>query len=85
MDAFGTVKWFNDSKGYGFIQPDDGGGDVFAHHTAIQMSGYRTLKQGARVIYEMVIGDKGHQAQNIRFVDPVQPRAQQPLDTENQH
>lgn len=83
MDAFGTVKWFNDSKGYGFIEPDDGSGDVFAHHTAIQMEGYRTLKQGARVIYEMVIGDKGHQAQNIRCVDPVRPRATQATPAEN--
>ncbi|MBQ0959441.1 cold shock domain-containing protein [Ideonella sp. 4Y11] len=75
MDAFGTVKWFNDTKGYGFIEPDDGGGDVFVHHTAIQMDGYRTLKQGARVVYEAVIGPKGHQAQNIRSVDPVRARA----------
>ncbi|MBQ0930983.1 cold shock domain-containing protein [Ideonella sp. 4Y16] len=75
MDAFGTVKWFNDTKGYGFIEPDDGGGDVFAHHTAIQMEGYRTLKQGARVIYEPFIGPKGNQAQNIRSVDPVRPRS----------
>jgi cold shock protein len=77
MDAFGTVKWFNDTKGYGFIEPDDGGGDVFAHHTAIQMDGFRTLKQGARVVFEMVIGNKGHQAQNIRSVDPLPQRVAQ--------
>ena len=69
MDAFGTVKWFNDTKGYGFIEPDSGAGDVFAHHSAIQMDGYRSLKQGARVTFELVTGPKGLQAQNIRAMD----------------
>jgi CspA family cold shock protein len=66
--AIGRVKWFNDAKGFGFIEPDDGGGDVFAHFSAIQMDGFRTLKQGARVSYEMVQGPKGDQAQNIQAV-----------------
>ncbi|MBN8486496.1 MAG: cold-shock protein [Burkholderiales bacterium] len=71
MDAFGTVKWFNDQKGYGFIEPDDGSGDVFAHFSAVQMDGFKTLKQGSRVIFEMVTGTKGLQAQNIRAMDAV--------------
>jgi len=66
--AFGQVKWFNDAKGFGFIEPEGGGGDVFAHFSAIQMDGFRTLKQGARVSYELVQGPKGEQAQNIQPV-----------------
>jgi cold shock protein len=64
--AFGRVKWFNDAKGFGFIEPEAGGGDVFAHFSAIQMEGFRTLKQGARVSYELVQGPKGAQAQSIQ-------------------
>jgi cold shock protein len=67
--AFGRVKWFNDAKGFGFIEPEAGGGDVFAHFSAIQMDGFRTLKQGARVSYELVHGPKGEQAQNIQAAD----------------
>jgi CspA family cold shock protein len=63
----GTVKWFNDAKGFGFIQPDDGGADVFAHFSAVQMEGFRTLKQGSRVEFELTQGPKGHLAQNIRY------------------
>ncbi|MCE2918078.1 MAG: cold-shock protein [Rubrivivax sp.] len=63
---FGTVKWFNDAKGFGFIEPEGGGGDVFAHFSAVQMDGFRTLKQGSRVSFELVQGPKGDQAQNIR-------------------
>jgi cold shock protein len=66
--AFGRVKWFNDAKGFGFIEPEGGGGDVFAHFSAIQMEGFRTLKQGSRVSYELVQGPKGDQAQNIQAV-----------------
>jgi cold shock protein len=66
--VFGHVKWFNDAKGFGFIEPEGGGGDVFAHFSAIQMDGFRTLKQGARVSYELVQGPKGEQAQNIQPV-----------------
>jgi cold shock protein len=62
----GTVKWFNDAKGFGFIEPEGGGPDVFAHFSAVQMEGFRTLKQGSRVDYEVVQGPKGDLAQNIR-------------------
>ena len=65
----GTVKWFNDAKGFGFIEPEGGGADVFAHFSCIQMNGFRTLKQGARVSYDLVQGPKGDQAQNIQPVD----------------
>lgn len=64
--ATGTVKWFNDAKGFGFIEPDQGGGDVLAHFSAIQMDGFRTLKQGSKVSYELVAGPKGMLAQNIQ-------------------
>ena len=62
----GTVKWFNDAKGFGFIQPDDGGPDAFAHFSAIQMDGYKSLKEGARVDFELSHGPKGLLALNIR-------------------
>lgn len=67
--ATGTVKWFNDAKGFGFIEPDQGGGDVFAHFSAIQMEGFRTLKQGSKVSYDLVAGPKGMLAQNIQQVE----------------
>jgi len=63
--AQGTVKWFNDSKGFGFIS-QEGGEDVFVHHTAIQMDGFRSLAEGDRVEFEVVNGPKGLQAQNVR-------------------
>jgi CspA family cold shock protein len=66
--AMGTVKWFNDAKGFGFIEPEGGGDDVFAHFSAIQMEGFRTLKQGGRVSFELVQGPKGQLAQNIQAV-----------------
>ena len=66
--ALGTVKWFNDAKGFGFIEPEGGGADVFAHFSAIQMDGFRTLKQGSSVTYELVQGPKGSLAQNITAV-----------------
>jgi CspA family cold shock protein len=61
----GTVKWFNAEKGFGFIAPDEGGPDVFAHHSAIQTRGYRTLEENQRVSYEVTQGQKGPQAANI--------------------
>ena len=64
--ATGTVKWFNDAKGYGFITPDDGGEDLFAHFSAIKMDGFKTLKQGQRVTYDLKEGEKGKQADNIK-------------------
>lgn len=71
--AVGTVKWFNDAKGFGFIEPEGGGADVFAHFSAVQMDGFRTLKQGSRVSYDLVQGPKGDLAQNIRPVDAGAP------------
>ncbi len=64
--ATGTVKWFNDAKGYGFIAPEGGGKDLFCHHTAIQMDGYRTLAEGQRVEFDIEQGQKGAQAANVR-------------------
>jgi cold shock protein len=63
--ATGTVKWFNDSKGFGFITPDEGGADIFAHFSAINDNGFRTLKEGQRVSFDIVDGPKGKQASNI--------------------
>ncbi len=62
--ATGTVKWFNDSKGFGFITPEDGGEDLFAHFSAINMSGFKTLKEGQKVQFEVTQGPKGKQATN---------------------
>lgn len=62
----GTVKWFNDAKGFGFIAPDDGGEDLFAHFSAIQMNGFKTLKEGQKVQFDIAEGAKGKQAANIR-------------------
>jgi cold shock protein len=64
--ATGTVKWFNDAKGYGFITPDEGGEDLFAHFSAIQMNGFKTLKEGQKVTFDVVQGPKGKQASNIQ-------------------
>jgi cold shock protein len=64
--ATGTVKWFNDAKGFGFIKPSDGGEDLFAHHTAIQGSGFKSLKEGQQVEFEVKRGPKGLQAANIK-------------------
>jgi cold shock protein len=61
----GTVKWFNEEKGYGFITPDDGGEDLFVHHTGIAGSGFKSLVEGARVSYEVTRGRKGMQAVNV--------------------
>ena len=63
--ATGTVKWFNDSKGFGFITQDDGGADVFAHFSAIQGGGFKSLAEGQKVTYEVEQGPKGLQAANI--------------------
>jgi cold shock protein len=67
--ATGTVKWFNDSKGFGFITPADGGKDLFAHFSAIQEQGFKTLKEGQRVTFDVTSGPKGPQASNIRSAE----------------
>ena len=67
--ATGTVKWFNESKGFGFITPEDGGKDVFAHFSAIQNQGFKTLAEGQRVSFEVTTGPKGLQASNIKSAD----------------
>lgn len=64
----GTVKWFNDAKGFGFITPEDGSKDVFVHHSAVSMDGFRTLSEGQRVEYEVTQGAKGPAAGNVRAV-----------------
>ncbi len=66
--AKGTVKWFNDSKGFGFITQDDGQPDVFCHHSAIQTEGFRSLSEGQKVEYDVTRGPKGLAAANVRVV-----------------
>ncbi len=63
--ATGIVKWFNDSKGFGFITPDGGGEDLFAHFSAIKVEGFKSLYENQRVTYDVVVGPKGKQAANI--------------------
>ncbi len=62
----GTVKWFNNAKGYGFILPDQGGEDLFVHYSSIQMDGYKTLKAGQEVLFDVIQGSKGFHATNIQ-------------------
>ncbi|QDQ28537.1 cold-shock protein [Chitinimonas arctica] len=66
--ATGTVKWFNDSKGFGFITPDEGGDDLFAHFSQIQSNGFKTLAENQRVSFDVTNGPKGKQASNIQPV-----------------
>jgi len=65
--ATGTVKWFNNAKGYGFVTPDDGKQDIFVHFSAIDMEGYKTLKEGQQVEFEITEGPKGLHAEKIRY------------------
>ena len=65
MPTTGTVKWFNDSKGYGFVTRDDGEKDVFVHHSAIQGEGFKTLTEGEKVEFDVVQGQKGPAAENV--------------------
>ena len=64
----GTVKWFNDAKGFGFVTPDNGGEDLFAHFSAIQMNGFKTLKEGQKVQFSVTQGQKGPQAENVTVI-----------------
>ena len=66
--ATGTVKWFSDEKGFGFITPDEPGKDLFVHHTAINSEGYRSRAEGAKVSYEAEAGDKGPKAVNVQAI-----------------
>ena len=68
MRTTGTVKWFNDSKGFGFITPQDGSKDCFVHHSAIQGSGYKSLAEGEQVEFDVVQGAKGPAAENVQRV-----------------
>jgi len=63
--ATGTVKWFSAQKGYGFIEPEEGGNDIFVHYTAIETDGYKSLAEGAKVSFEIIEGAKGTQAGNV--------------------
>ena len=77
--SIGTVKWFNNAKGFGFILPDDGGDDLFAHYSAIGMDGYKTLKAGQLVSFDTIEGPKGLHAANIKpLSESVQETAEEP-------
>ena len=67
----GKVKWFNESKGYGFIEKEDGSGDVFVHFAAIQGDGFKTLKEGDQVEFDVVASDKGPKAENVNKIEEI--------------
>jgi CspA family cold shock protein len=74
--AIGKVKWFNNAKGYGFILPDDGGDDLFAHYSSVQMDGYKTLKAGQEVQFDIIEGPKGLQATDIQAAEGSEDTAE---------
>ena len=76
--AIGTVKWFNNAKGFGFILSESGGEDLFAHYSSIQMEGYKTLKAGQLVSYELIQGPKGLHATNISPINTTAPTGAAP-------
>ena len=80
--ATGTVKWFNNAKGYGFILSESGGGDLFAHYSSIQMAGYKTLHAGQQVEFDVQEGPKGPHAINIRFAEGEEAEAEQGAEKE---
>ena len=82
--ATGSVKWFNNAKGYGFISPDGGGTDVFAHFSAIDMDGYKTLKQGQKVEFDLIDGPRGLQATKIILGEVTSASAEQPATEADQ-
>lgn len=77
----GTVKWFNNAKGYGFILPDNGGEDLFAHYSTISMEGYKTLKAGQQVSYDVIPGPKGLHATNIMSASTARTTPKQNTET----
>jgi CspA family cold shock protein len=79
----GTVKWFNNAKGYGFILSDEGGEDLFAHYSAIQMEGYKTLKAGQAVSFDITKGDKGLHAVNINSIAAANTSNEAPQSSTN--
>jgi CspA family cold shock protein len=70
--ATGTVKWFSNAKGYGFIAPDEGGDDIFAHFSSINMDGYKSLRQGQKVQYEVTQGPKGFLASSVKLEEGIE-------------
>lgn len=84
MQQTGIVKWFNNAKGYGFILPDDGEGDIFAHYSSIEMEGYKTLKAGQLVAFDTIPGPKGLHAANISPLDKAQQKGSDDGDAASQ-
>lgn len=80
--AMGTVKWFSNAKGYGFIAPDEGGDDIFAHFSAIDMDGYKSLRQGQKVLYDVNQGPKGLLASGIKIANVPEAKSKNSTESE---